>query len=212
MEFELRGCLSYQLLGIGTSMRSVGVSVPYQFQHTLAGSEGVCLEHLVGLGWSGGLGLGPNWVHGSVVGSCVVLRVIIGHILFSRLPKYMKLALSDSVPHPIKTHVDCSGSFLFGGAVEDAFGCRIVGCYGCLWLGIFQFDCGSMELGAFLAIVEQASHFSFHGTRYKDISHDAVFYVDRAVEVRHMRDWLVGFGAEEEISSISAAGFRFGQI
>eukprot|EP00978_Attheya_sp_CCMP212_P011882 scaffold29546_cov26-Attheya_sp.AAC.1 len=46
----------------------------------------------------------------------------------------------------------------------------------------------------------------------KDISHDAAFYVDGAVKGRHIRDWLVGFGVEEEISSISAAAFGFGQI
>eukprot|EP00978_Attheya_sp_CCMP212_P025892 scaffold84106_cov24-Attheya_sp.AAC.1 len=76
---------------------------------------------------------------------------------------------------------------------------------------MFHFDCGSSELGAFLAIAEEATHFGFHGG-CEDISHDAAFYVDRSIEVGHMRDGLVGFGDEEEISSVSAAGFGFGQI
>eukprot|EP00978_Attheya_sp_CCMP212_P026304 scaffold86274_cov53-Attheya_sp.AAC.4 len=108
-------------------------------------------------------------------------------------------------------HVDCSGSFLFCGAVEDAFGGRIVGRDGSGWLGMFHFCGGSTELGAFLAIVEQAAHFGFHG-ECKDISHDTAFYVDGAIEGRHMRDWLVGSGAEEKISSISTVGFGFRQI
>eukprot|EP00978_Attheya_sp_CCMP212_P031832 scaffold121822_cov43-Attheya_sp.AAC.2 len=66
----------------------------------------------------------------------------------------MKLALANSNPYPIKSHVDCSGSFLFCGAVEDAFGGRIIGRNGSGWLGMFHFDGGSTELGAFLAIIE----------------------------------------------------------
>ena len=76
---------------------------------------------------------------------------------------------------------------------------------------MFHFDGSGSEFGAFLAFFEKTSHFGFHGG-CKDISHDAAFYVDRSIEVRHMRDGLVGFGAEEEISSVSAAGFGFGQI
>jgi hypothetical protein len=47
-----------------------------------------------------------EWSHLPVVGSCVVLRVVVGAVDFSGFPKDMKVALADAVANPVETHVD----------------------------------------------------------------------------------------------------------
>jgi hypothetical protein len=74
-----------------------------------------------------------------------------------------------------------------------------------------HFNGDSAKLSAALAIVEEAPHFGFHSGG-KDISHDATFHMDGAIDGGHVRDGHGRFGAEEKISPVSAACAGFGQI
>ena len=71
-----------------------------------------------------------------------------------------------------------------------------------------HFDGDGAKLSAALAIVEEAPHFGFHG-RGEDISHDATFHMDGAIDGGHVCYGHGGFGAEEKIPAVAAACARF---
>ena len=49
-----------------------------------------------------------NGPHANVVCWGMVLREIVGEVAIAAVPIDAKLALVDSVPNPVETHVDCS--------------------------------------------------------------------------------------------------------
>ena len=51
---------------------------------------------------------------------------VIGLVLASRPPIDVILSLANTIPDPIKAHVDCFGAFLLDGVGEDADGRAVV--------------------------------------------------------------------------------------
>ncbi len=60
------------------------------------------------------------------MGGRVMLGVIIGKVVRPRPPVDQELSLACPVLDPIKTHVDCFGSFLFDGVIGETFGSGVV--------------------------------------------------------------------------------------
>ena len=59
--------------------------------------------------------------HFPVMGGRVVLGEVVTFVVLARLPKDVKLALSDTITDPVKAHVNCLGPFLFHCVIYDSF-------------------------------------------------------------------------------------------
>ena len=64
--------------------------------------------------------------HFTVVGGRVVLGEVVTFVVLARLPKNVKLALSDTIMDPVKAHVNGLGPFLFHCVIYDSFSTGIV--------------------------------------------------------------------------------------
>ena len=73
----------------------------------------------------------------------MVFGKIIGAVGVARLPKDVKLSLSDTIPDPIEAHVDGFRLFLFDGVIGDAASSAVVGLKRCGWLRVAKFIQGN---------------------------------------------------------------------
>ena len=140
----------------------------------------------------------------------MVLGKIIGTVSGTLSPENSELTLSYAVTYPIKSHVDCLGSFLFdrisgdaacGVVVSDNWGCR-------LWMTKF-FKRDAQRTG-FFSIVEEGTEFGFSSTG-EYFPHDLAENVDSTVCFER------GSGAgrlvrEEEETGGARSSFGDGQI
>jgi hypothetical protein len=78
-----------------------------------------------------------------------------------------KLALGDSVPDPIKTHINGFGAALFDGAVCNAGGTGVVGLDGSRGLGVAEILERGADSSSFFAIMKQGTELGF-GSRGDD--------------------------------------------
>ena len=74
------------------------------------------------------------WPHSSVVPYRVVFCDIICQVFISFFPEYLEMILSYSVAYPIKSHVYCSGYFLFCRSIHDTTCCCVVTWHWRWWL------------------------------------------------------------------------------
>ena len=90
-----------------------------------------------------------------------VLGKVVAHVSGTFLPVDAEVALVDTVPDPVETHVDCFRAALLDCVIGDSHGTFVVcGDWG-WWLGIAHFFKGGSEWACFLAIDEEATHFGF---------------------------------------------------
>ena len=141
----------------------------------------------------------------------MVLRVVVSAVYFSGFPEDMKLALANAISGPVKTHVDGTRFPLFCGPIEDAFGGRVVCGNRGGGLVVAHFNGSGAKFGAFLAVIEESTHFGFHGGG-EDVAHDATFDMNRSIDCGHIGGGLDVFRPKKEISTVAAAGARFGHV
>lgn len=141
--------------------------------------------------------------HFLVMSVGMMLGEIIGTVGFARFPENMELALADSVPYPIKAHVNSFGTLLFDSVISNASGSGVISLERGGWLRVPKFFKGNADGASVFSIKEQGTKFSFSGTG-KDRAHDLAEDVKGTI-IRGRRiisSWQgIEAGAEEVIAS-----------
>lgn len=143
----------------------------------------------------------------------MVFCKIIGSIQCTGFPVDNKLALADTIADPIESHINCLGTFLLDGIIDDSFGTGVIRLdwRGGLWVAKFS-ESGAKSAGI-LGVVEASTNFSFSG-RGKDISHDDTGDMNGAI----FRRWggisggSIGGAAEEEKTTSARPCFGFREV
>ena len=110
-----------------------------------------------------------------------MFREIIPFVVFSGFPINLELPLSYTVADPIKSHVNCFGSFLFHCVVDYALGTGIVCLDGGCWLWVAQENEALSEGASVLCVVKKSAYLRFGGGCH-DVVHDGAVYVDGSIE------------------------------
>jgi len=101
--------------------------------------------------------------HVTMMGIGMVLGEVVAEVFFATFPMDVELALTNAVSHPIKSHVNGFGTFLFHRVIDDAFGACIVSLDGCGWLRVTKENESVAQTACVLCIVEEGTHFGFSG-------------------------------------------------
>ena len=92
----------------------------------------------------------------------------------------MKVALSDAVADPVKTHVNCLRALLLDDVIGNAEGGAVVRDHGSGRLGMTEFLQADSDRAGFFAVVEKSSEFGFGGAG-QDFAHDLAQDIDGSI-------------------------------
>ena len=82
----------------------------------------------------------------------VILGELIGKVISSMTPMYMKLPLEFTILYPIETCVDLFRTALFRGAVDNCIGASVVNLEGSGWLRLVHIGEDFMDCGPLFGI------------------------------------------------------------
>jgi len=142
-----------------------------------------------------------------------IISIIVGP--FS--PKNDELALSNTIPEPVRAHVNGLGAALFDGGIGEPRGNFVVSLDGGSRLWVAHVGEGCPEHTGILGSVEAGSEFRFGG-RGEDHGHNGAEDVDGAIAWWQGQIWAgcrvvrgEGLG-EVEVTACTGPGGGFGQI
>jgi hypothetical protein len=95
----------------------------------------------------------------------MMLREVIGTISGTLFPMDEKLALTDAIPDPIKSHIDRLGPTLFDGVVGNACSSIVVGLDGCGGLRMTHFFKSDTYGTGIFSVVKESGQFCLRCAR-----------------------------------------------
>jgi hypothetical protein len=116
-----------------------------------------------------------------MMGGRMMLGKVVGTVRLAFAPVNLKLALADTIADPVKSHINCFGSFLFDGVSGDAAGSVVVGGHGRCGLLVPHFFKGNAEVDTLPCHCGTRAPSSASAALDKHFAHDVTHDVDGAV-------------------------------
>lgn len=108
---------------------------------------------------AGSGGLEVDIMHGTMMGSRMMLAEVIGKVKSTAIPVDMKMALLGTVLDPVESHGHSLGSFGFDSSLDNADGRSVITLYWCWTLRETEFEERLTDGFGFTAVVKEAAEF-----------------------------------------------------